>query len=115
MISTINAECSLPLLSMEERQYRGVAVADAVQQQIANLVAAIDPSEAACRLYGFGIISKSERDVATLDTTSKEQRSRCLMKNLVKKLKENPHWFDDVCKALENAAERSVIQKLQGT
>ena len=77
-------------------------------------MADINPSETACRLYGFGIISKSERDIATLETASKEQRSRDLMKNVIKKLKENPHWFDDACKALENEAVRSVIHKIQG-
>lgn len=114
MFTIINIECSLPLLSTEERHFRGVIIADTLQQQITTLVAAINPSETACRLYGFGIISKSERDAATLETTSKEQRSRDLMKNIIKKLKENPHWFDDACKALENAVVRSVILKLQG-
>ena len=101
-------------MSMEERQYRGVAIANALQQLITQLVDTINPSEAACRLYGFGIISKSECDVSTLETASKQQRSKNLMKNLIKKLKESPHWFDDACKALENAGARSIIEKLQG-
>lgn len=100
---------------MEERHSRGVAIADTLQQLITELVDTINPSEAAYSLYGFGIISGSERNLATMESVDREQRSNALIKNLIKKLKENPHWFKDACKALENTGARSIVEKLQGT
>lgn len=108
------AQNSLLTLSMEERRSRGVAIADTLQQLITELVDTINPSEAAYSLYGFGIISRSERDDASAESINRKQRSNVLIKNLIKKLKENPHWFKDACKALENTGARSIVEKLQG-
>lgn len=108
------AQNSILTLSMEERRSRGVAIADTLQQLITELVDTINPSEAAYSLYGFGIISGSERNAATLESINRKQRSNALIKNLIIKLKENPHWFKDACKALENTGARSVVEKLRG-
>ena len=99
---------------MEERQQRGVVIADTLQQLRTELVDVLNPSEAAYSLYGFGIISCSERNAATLECVDKRQRSNELVKNLIKKLKENPHWFKDACKALDNTEARLVVEKLRG-
>ena len=100
---------------MEERQYRGMTIANTLQQLITELVDTINPSEAAYSLYGFGIISESERNAATLETVDRKQRSNVMIKNLIKKLKDKPHWFKDACKALENTGSQFVVEKLQGT
>ncbi len=109
------AQNSILTLSMEERRSRGVAIADTLQQLITELVDTINPSEAAYSLYGFGIISGSERNAATMESVDKKQRSNTLIKNLIIKLKENPHWFKDACKALENTGAQSVVEKLRGS
>lgn len=99
---------------MEERRSRGVAIADTLQELITELVDAINPTEAACSLYGVGIISGSERDLTIKESINRKERSNALVKNLIVKLKENPHWFKDACKALENTGARSVVEKLRG-
>lgn len=112
---TVLAQNSLLTLSMEERRSRGVAIAETLQQLITELVDTINPTEAACSLYGVGIISGSERDHVTTESIDRKQRSNALIKNLIKKLKENPHWFKDACKALENTpGTRSIVEKLRG-
>ena len=77
-------------------------------------MAAINPSEAACRLYGFGIINEGQRNSATLEAVSREQRSMDLITILVRELKDNFHWFDDACKALENSGAQNIVEHLQG-
>ena len=89
-------------------------IAETLQQLITELVDVLNPSEAAYSLYGFGIISDSERNAATFECVDKRQRSSELIKNLVKKLRENPHWFRDACKALDNTGARLVVDKLRG-
>lgn len=111
---TTVAQNSILTLSMEQRRSRGVAIADILQQLITELVDTINPSEAAYSLYGFGIISVSERNAATMESIDRKERSNALIKNLIIKLKENPHWFKDACKALENTGTQPVVEKLRG-
>ena len=105
---------SLMNLSTEEREYRGETIADVLERLRDELVEVVNPSEAACCLYGFGIIEDSERNAATTETDDKEQRSHDLITALIAKLIENPHWFKDACKGLENSLAHPVIEKLQG-
>ena len=102
------------MMSSEERQYKGVVVADTLQQWMTDLEDSINPVEAACCLYGFGIISNSERNAATMETVCRKQRSNQLMMNLISKLKVNPHWFEDACKALENTGAHPIIDEVRG-
>ena len=111
---TTEHEKSLMNLSEEEKEYRGQVIADTLEEMTDELVEVIDPSEAACCLYGFGIITDGERNAATTETDSKDERSHDLIVALVAKLAENPHWFNDACKGLENTQAHSIVEKLRG-
>ena len=91
-----------------------MAIAETLQEMSGELVDAIDPSETACHLFGYGIISIDECNAATLEATCKKQRSTDLILILIRKLKKEPLWLKDACKALDNTGAHSVVERLQG-
>ena len=115
----LNAE-SLLLLeeSLESihkrKQHAGSVIADAIQRQMVTLVEQLDPEEAARQLFGVGIINASDVENATNRAQDRDHRASRLVLLLIRKLRGNPHWFEEACVALDRAGVPDV-QEIRGT
>lgn len=92
----------------KRKQHAGSVIADAIQRQMEILKEQIDPEEVARQLFGVGIIGSSDMENATNKARDKEDRASKLLLLLVRKLRGNPHWFEEACVALDKAGVTAV-------
>ena len=98
----------------KRKQHAGSVIADAIQRQMVTLVEQIDPEEVARHLFGVGIISANDLENATNRAQDRDHRASRLILILIRKLRGNPHWFDEACVALDKAGVPAV-QEVRGT
>lgn len=98
----------------KRKQHAGSVIADAIQRQMEILKEQIDPEEVARQLFGVGIIGSSDMENATNKARDKEDRASKLLLLLVRKLRGNPHWFEEACVALDKAGV-TAVQEVRGT
>lgn len=96
------------------KQNAGSVIADAIQRQMVTLMEQVDPEEVARQLFGVGIINVNDLENATNRTQDRDYRSNRLILLLIRKLRGNPHWFDEACVALDKAGVPAV-QEVRGT
>ena len=98
----------------KRKQHAGSVIADAIQRQMVTLMEQVDPEEVARQLFGVGIISSNDMENATNRAQDRDYRANKLILLLIRKLRGNPHWFDEACVALDKAGVPAV-QEVRGT
>ena len=102
-------------MTLEERGRLGRTIAAILQYYFVQLINTIDLHVAANHLFGARIISDNQYDMATRETTesTKNKASRLIL-ILIGKVEANPHMFNDVCVAFEQAGAKSIIREIKG-
>lgn len=68
----------------------------------------LDPKEVSRQLYAIAVISESNRERAIDENIPKTERAKELVLFIIRKLRSQPEWFEDICTVLSKAGVTTI-------
>ena len=96
-----------------QREHKRRVIADVVQRNFVTLVEQINPEEASRQLYGINAINENDLDKATNKFLSRVDRANDLTLSIIRKLRSQPEFFDDICTVLKNTGV-VIVKDIKG-